>query len=964
MSAKCQLTVHAFGGLEIDLSRRELRALGYPVELGGRAFDILEVLLQFPGEFVAKEELIARVWPGRIVEENTLQVHISAIRRALGADRGLLETTSGRGYRLLGPWTVRQGGPAAEPNTAEFGAFGESGSSGNLPVASFELIGRTAALEELHALLAAHRVVTLTGPGGIGKSALALEAARARPSDAGDAWLVELASLSDPGLVPSAVSGALGLRLAGDEISADAVARAIAGRQSLLVLDNCEHIIDEAARLGETLVRICPNVKVLATSREVLRIEGEYVFRVPPLDVPDADAADEAGVLRRSAVQLFVSRMGPSGRDVPLQAEELAAIAEICRRLDGIPLALEFAAGRTGTLGIGEVAARLGDRFALLTGGRRTALPRHQTLRAVLDWSYELLSGPEQRLLRRLAVFPAAFCLDAAMAVATGGDISATTILDGIANLVAKSLVALDGSTPLRQWRLLETTRAYALEKLQASGEAGDVSRRHAAYYRDLIARSPPDPPVQSANAVRPQRGHHIHDVRAALGWCFSPAGDATIGVELAAAYVPVWTHLALMVECRERVEQALGSLGPDSDLNARLRMQLHIAFGVALFFTMGSAERTRAAFAEAHELARAVGDPDARLRTMRALWAAHFNTGEARAAFSMAEQLVDLAGDAGEPAAARLADRLMGNTLHHLGRQREAQLRFESALAHDFGTAGAPPTIWLHYDHRVLAGATLARSLWLQGFADQALARARASLEEAEASGSRVSMREALRLAACPVAFMCGDYDGAERAAATLIELATIDNATFWNAMGRCLEGQILIGRGNFAAGLARLRAALDACERTGWTLWHPMFLGTVAEGLAGLEQFPEALAMIDRAIETAKRGGEVWYLPELLRLKGEILLQEWRDPSIAAAERCLEEAMEMARGQDALSWELRAATSLARLRIEQNRGDDAWRVLAPIHGRFTEGFATADLRAAEALLALLTTDPPDANS
>src|ERR1700682_5704424 len=351
---------------EVDLARRELRARGVPVPIGGRAFEIIEVLVQSAGELVTKNDLLARIWPGAIVEDNTLQFHISAMRKALGSDRGILKTASGRGYRLLGAWTSRESTSSVDSIDLEPVRSPAEPCQTNLPAAASELVGRTNAVQQLRGLLSAYRVVTLTGPGGIGKTRLALEVARGLfPSFQGDVRLVELVSLSDPGLVPTAVTGVLGLKLGGDEISAESVARAIGGQKLLLVLDNCEHVIDAAAQLAETVVRMCPRTTILATSREILKIEGEYVYRVPPLDVPSQHEEPD-DILGRSAVQLFIATTRALHSDFSPTVENLPAIVAICRRLDGIPLAIDFAARRVATLGLQQVAARLNDHLGML----------------------------------------------------------------------------------------------------------------------------------------------------------------------------------------------------------------------------------------------------------------------------------------------------------------------------------------------------------------------------------------------------------------------------------------------------------------------------------------------------------------------------------------------------------------------------------------------------------------------
>src|SRR5712672_2587857 len=815
--------VYESGEWEVDLARRELRARGVSIPIGGRAFEIIEVLVQSAGELVTKNDLSARVWPGAIVEDNTLQFHISAIRKALGSDRGILKTASGRGYRLLGAWTSRQECTSSvdsidiEPMRSPAEPF-----QTNLPAAASELVGRTNAVQHLRGLLSAYRVVTLTGPGGIGKTRLALEVARGLfPSFQSDVRLVELVSLSDLGLVPTAVAGVLGLKLGGDEISAESVARAIGARKLLLVLDNCEHVIDAAARLAETIVRICPRTTILATSREILKIEGEYVYRVPPLDVP-SQHEDPGNILGHSAVQLFIATTRALQSDFLPNGENLPAIAAICRRLDGIPLAIDLAAARVATLGLQQVAAGLDDRLEMLTGGRRTALPRHQTLRATLDWSYELLPEAERLVLRRLAAFVGDFTAAAASLVAAGGEIAASEVVLSLANLVTKSLVTVEVGSVTAYYRLHETTRGYALEKLAESGEFELVARRHANYYRDLFDRAETELETLPAPAWLAGYGRHVGQVRAALDWAFSPTGAAEVGVALTVAAVPLWVHLSLMEECRSRVERALS--GPADSRDARRDMQLYAALGAALFLTKDSCPDMVAAFARALEIAESLDDTDYRLRALWGSFMECITSLRYRAALAVAEKFCTFAAKSTDPADGLVGDRLVGVALLALGDLEGARRHIERMLGRY--VARTPHIIRYQFDQQLLAYSYRCGILWLQGFAEQALAIVDSHLVAARASDHPYSLFSGLLQTACPLALLVGDLTLAERYVRALIDLSARHAVELWTLGGRCYGGVLLIKRGSVGAGLELLRTAFARIPQGAFTLFYTPML------------------------------------------------------------------------------------------------------------------------------------------
>jgi predicted ATPase len=904
------------------------------------------MLAQAGGDLVTKDRLIKHVWPNVIVEENTLLVHISAIRKALGADRGLLKTISGRGYCLLGAWTRRESPEPAEPRGAERKASPSLRPFvTNAPWATSSLIGRHAAVRELRDFLSAHRIVTLTGTGGIGKTKLALAVSQAIfPTLAGDLVLVELAPLSNVKLVASAVASALGLKFEREAISAHAVARAIGDRKMLLVLDNCEHVIGGAAEVAETIVRGCARVSVLATSREALGVEGERVYRVPPLKVPAEHENDLEVALEHSAAQLLVARMKELASGFAPQQGDLSAIKAICRRLDGIPLAIEFAAARAVTLGLLEVSLHLDSLFSFLTGGRRTALPRHQTLRAALDWSHDLLPDSERRVLRRLAVFSGGFTAEALFAAMGDGRQGELATLDSISSLVAKSLVMLDESAPGGRWRLLDTIRAYAREKLDQAGEAEITVRRHAEFFRDFFASATLYSRAQPSEDGVAHYIREIDNVRTALDWAFSASGDEAVGIVLTAAYVPVWLHLSLMVECRQRVERAVAGLETDANLSPSLRVKVQVAFGMA---EVGSslAWSDSGSLSEALALAENLGDADAQLRALWRIWSFQYYRGDWRTGLAFAERFATIASRSGTSADALVGERLVGTAAHYIGDQRSARLHLERMLASYEAPSDQRHTFWFHHDQRIVTRAMLARVLCLQGHFDQARQNVYDSLNQALAKRHTLSLRYTLGWGVFPIALMTGDFAGAERSLEMFDDISET-LLPFWTLMAQSMHGALLIKRGELAPGVELLGAVLDTFRSQNWTMCFPDMVGVLAEGLAALGREDEARATLDEAFERMDRGGARWCAPDLLRIKADLSV------SAGSAEECFLRSIDVAREQGAGLWELQAATSLARLWAKHGRADEGRQILASVYDNLGQGLTYAPMRTARDLL------------
>ena len=429
----------------------------------------------------------------------------------------MIRTVAGRGYQISGE--VRSVSDAGQGRVSAGDAASRlAPTPTNLPQPMSDMIGRDVELREVLNLVGAHRLVTLTGTGGIGKTRIAYEAARQLlPQFPDGVWIAELSPLRDANLVPAAIAAAVGLDLASAEASAERVAAALAGKEVLIVLDTCEHVIDAATHMAEAVLRACAKARVIATSREALKAHGEWGYRVKPLSLPAEDAIDP---LESGSVSLFVERARAMQPGFNVDESSALVIAAICRRLDGIPLAIEMAAARAATLGVSNLAARMDDQLRLLNCGRRTALPRHQTLRATLDWSHTLLTHSERSVLRRLAMFRGAFGLDAAKAVAGAAD-AIPEVTDDLTNLIAKSFVSVEVDDGNARYRLFETTRAYALEKLAESGEFDAVAQRHAEYYqRRAEVERKTRPIVQRF----PAHARHIDKVRTAPDRAFSRA--------------------------------------------------------------------------------------------------------------------------------------------------------------------------------------------------------------------------------------------------------------------------------------------------------------------------------------------------------------------------------------------------------------------------------------------------------
>lgn len=921
-----------FGPFRLLPERNALFSGEHPIRLGGRAFDILVALAARAGELVPREQLIAEVWPGIFVDESALRVHIAALRKALGDGQDgarYIVNVPGRGYRFAAP--VEQDAPTATASGPAPAAAPRAPS--RLPAVLTRMIGRIERMRVLAEALAQRRFLTIIGAGGIGKTTVALSLAESIAGRYPDgAHFADLASFSDGAHLPAAIAAACNLSL----VSADPAAELLAllrTRTCLLVLDNCEHLIESVAPLAEALHHAAPGLHLLATSREPLRAAGEWVHRLPPLAVPPEGAEpDAAEAMTFSAVRLFVERATASLDSFALTDAEAPVVGEICRRLDGNPLAIELAAARVDFFGVRGLAARLDDRLSPLSQGRRTALPRHQTLRATLDWSHQLLPVAEQVILRRLAVLRGRFTLEAALAIADAGADDA--VMEGIANLVAKSLIVADASGEAVHYRLLETSRAYAAEKLAESGETQSVARRHARHFRTVLTDAEADwQALEREHWLRRYAGC-IDDVRAAIDWAFAPrgeaaGGDAAEGILLVANSAPLWLALSLIDEFRDRAQTALAAIAETPHAGTEIEARLCIAAGSAIYNTMGPTPRMAELSARALAIGQALGAAPIQLRALWALARERYVQGDYRSALAHSEAFGAVATASGDPAAGLVLDRMLSLALHLVGRPAAARIHADRAVNHPAQSIRNVHNSFHEYDNRIASRTHLSRVLWLQGLPDQAFATVSEGVAIARELAYPPALCFILAFAAGPVSLWTGNDEAAASHVALLLEQSANLSFSHWQTW-RTAYSQAL-----------RLKALPPSPART-----------ALAQGLLATTTNPihtDILATFDpelagpRALARAQAGQADWCAAEVLRAEG-MRRAAAGDPGGVAM---VGEARALAHRQGALSWELRAATSLAELAAPGARDG-----LAEVLARFTEGYATADHRRARRVL------------
>jgi predicted ATPase/DNA-binding winged helix-turn-helix (wHTH) protein len=940
----------SFGPFSLFVTGRQLKRADELIPLGGRALDLLIALVERAGEVVSYNELVSSAWPNVTVYDANLRVQISALRKALndGEDGArYISNVSGRGYCFVAPVSHS----ATRPTTAEGNADGEL--PRKLPLPLERMVGRDEVVRAVSEQLIMGRFVSIVGPGGIGKTTVAISVGHSLLNGfRGAVFFIDLGTLTNPQLVPTAVGSALGFMVQAHDPFGSLVAF-LDDKKILLILDNCEHVIDSASELAERVVNEAPQAHILATSREALRVEGEHVHLLYSLDSPPGHADPTAAeVLRYPAVQLFMERAAAAGQRTALSDVDAPIVAAICRRLDGIALAIELAASRAGSLGIRGIAELLDNRFSLLWHGRRTGVPRHQTMNAMLDWSYNLLPEQERVVLSRLSVFVGDFTVEAACSVASETEAEEASSTEALESLVTKSLISTTEVSKSTYHRLLDTTRAYARAKLAERGEADRIARRHVEYYSRFLQRV-----VQRDEVTRSKIGQHdfslyaphIGNLRAALEWALSDRGDPAFGTALVAQAAPLLLGLSLLEECRHLCERALAAL-KDNSIDARTEMVLQEALALASMYTRGHDGSARAAIERGLALAETLKDRPRQLQLLASLNLFLVRQGDIRGARAAVERGRNVAQAISDPAGLVWAEWMTGISHYMRGDQASAQFHIEKGMSLDAEVGSHHANNYFGSVNRTGAMVALARVLWLRGFPDRALRTAQKAIDEMSRGRNHpVSVCTSL-LYGASVLFWTGNFSKVWELIEQLIVYAERHALRPYRAAGVALKGELQVASGETQAGIESLREALEIMQAEQYHVIRTAVMGALAAGLRKMGQLEEALFTIDGAIASATHTGAEFDLPELLRIKGQILAARKVRES---ARTCLRASIAKAQAQHALSLELRSAMTLARLLREDGESVEARQCVAGVYDRFTEGFDTLDLKLARAIIA-----------
>lgn len=823
----------------------------------------------------------------------------------------------------------------------------------NLPTMTTRIVGRAEIIELIQADVIDARLVSIVGAGGIGKTTVALAVAElAVESFADGVWLVDLAPLKDGALAPNAIAAATGLVVHSASVMT-ALCRFLRDRRTLLVLDNCEHLIDALASCVTRILEEAPGVHVLTTSRAPLRVSGERVRRLPGLAVPaDSSGLTAKDALGYPAIELFVERATDRQESFSLSDASAPIVADICKSLDGIALAIELAAMRVDVFGERGLLKQLDDRFRLLDG-RRAGVERHRTLAATLDWSYSLLPEHEAAVLRAVSVFAGVLRIKDASAITNLPPNEAATILAGLA---AQSLLSADtdadgepkGDSGELTYRPLETTRAYCLEKLVASGEDQSLRLRHAEYICEVIEGAAGELPRRPAREWGAAYGRYLGDLRTALAWAGGNVAQRALLVRLTAAGTVLWNHFSLTDESRTHLRRATSELREAGMAGTAVEMHLQLALAGAVLYTGGIGREAREAMDRARAIAVEQNDTEHHLHCLRMIGTYELFSGHNDAGVRTLETFVSMASMADPSAVAEGETHLVCGELF-MGRLDVARKRIERLYAQGLQDLNDGSSLRFLYNNSINVMIVLAHAQWLTGSPASAERTAAKVVEYALKANHELSLSIALAWV-CLVYFWAGRDEECRRHSAMLDDLVERHGIVTWRPVATFCRGALASkDPSTLAEGVALLERTVAECRAIGHMARLPFYIGVLAQALTKQGRLEEADAMIREALAMAHDHDDNCNLPELLRIQAFVLAAQGRPE---AQEAMLKKSIALAEKLGAAAWRLRAGTDLARLWQTQSRAAEAKRMLEPLLAAFTEGHDAPDLVAAAKLL------------
>ncbi|RZI56920.1 MAG: hypothetical protein EOP37_22285 [Rubrivivax sp.] len=938
---------YGFGPFTLKRHERSLHRGGEPIPLGERATDLLLALVENGARVVSKNDLMARAWPDTVIDESTLRFHIASLRKALGDDSTqsrYIVNVSGRGYCFVA--AVERFSALPAPGSMAMGTSMTTSTPMPPAVRAARLIGRDAALADLERRLRERRFVSIVAAGGMGKSTIAFALAEKLRRDFPDGVAVlDVSVIVDESQVAPTLAHQLGLVYAAGG-AAEALCRWFQHRQALVLLDNCETQVEACALLAKAILQHAPGVHLLTTSREALRVLGEWVLQLKPLTCPPRPplashpllpsyrlSADEARSF--SAVELALSLASAARPGFAPSEAELQLLCELVRRLDGMPLAIELTLAQLASLDLDGIVSQLDEKLLLGRGPVDGVIDRHRTLKALLDWSYERLTGDEQAVLRRLSVCNGPFTLAAAEAVAADHALTEDQVTRAVMGLGAKSLLTIDGGGHGITYRQLDSTRAYATHRLGDGPEGRQARVQQCVYLHDLMLRAERQRSRMSLADWMAEFGPANNDMRACIAWAFGAHGDLIRGIRLVAASIGFAHQMTLAGEYGGHVRRALGALPRLSRPEPELELRLLEGLSLLDILSRGVSREMTTTQARMLSLATQLGNERLIIQALNSHFVTRFfGEGDYPAAAAVQSEISGIAAQSSDAAEYEpLLERLQLQALHGLGRHEAARRPLESRLLDPRPRQRMRPPFPV--DMTVMTRMLLVRIHWLQGRADDALDLV-ADLRFMAERDVRFALANACAWSICPLHLWCGDESRAIAAIDEMHRQAALLDIPFVAAWACAFDRARAVRFGTprrLPDGPAEMR---EATAR-----------GVVAE-LLGTVHF----SLVTPALrEGLRRGTLGWATPEILRAVGETRLLEG---DVAGARAAFVQARRVARQHGALAWELRAATSLARLHLRDAQPSSARSVLEPVLARFEQGWRTADVLEAQALLDL----------